>query len=130
MTGRTGPILCILVDLHTTGAGEQPRDYPTQAVIEWLKANHHRMDTIKSDGEPALVALLDRVKRARVEETVVLRAPTRSSQTMGAAERTNRTIKEHFRVIRFQLEAKMGGGASAPITPGMGVAWATLPMGT
>ena len=36
------------------------------------------------------------------------RSPTRSSQSLGACERAVRTVKEHFRTLRYHLEMKVG----------------------
>jgi hypothetical protein len=82
--------------------------HTVESVVCWLREGCYRQVTIRTDGEPAIVALMDRVKAARPEETVLQRSPTRSSQSLGAGERAVRTVKEQFRTLRFQLEMKVG----------------------
>merc|ERR1712194_129030 len=89
--------------------------YNVEAVVSWLRDASYRQVTIRTDGEPVLVALTDKVKAARGYETVLQRSPTRSSQSLGGAERAVRTIKEQLRTLRYQLETK----ACMKITPDM-----------
>jgi hypothetical protein len=96
-------------------------------VTDWLKKKCNRKVTIRTDGEPLIVAIVERVKAARTEETTLQRSPTRSSQSLGAAERAVRTVKQQFKTLRFQLEAKYGLPLlpSSPIWTWIGrhVAW-------
>ena len=48
-----------------------------------------------------------------MEETNLVRTPTRSSPSLGAGERAVRTVKEQFKVYRYQLEGRLG----APVLP-------------
>merc|ERR1712194_690774 len=95
--------------------------YNVEAVVSWLRDASYRQVTIRTDGEPVLVALMDKVKAARAYETVLQRSPTRSSQSLGGAERAVRTVKEQFRTLRYQLETK----ACMKITPDMPI-WAWI----
>ena len=90
------------------GADSNQGRYNVESVVQWLRDGCYRRITIRTDGEPALVALMERVKTARPEDTVLQRTPTRSSQSLGAGERAVRTVKEQFKTLRFQLEVKAG----------------------
>ena len=103
-----GSLLRTTVDSTSTGKDSQPKDYVTKMVTDWLKKKGYRKVTIRADGESLIVAIVERVKAARTEETILQRSPTRSSQSLGAAERAVRTVKEQFKTLRFQLEAKYG----------------------
>ena len=106
-------MLCTTVDLTTKGENEQPVEYVTKIVLNWLKKKSYRKVTFKTDAEPALLAVMERIKKARAEETNLIRTPTRSSPSPGAGQRAVRTVKEQFKVYRFKLEGKLG----APVLP-------------
>ena len=98
----SGSLLCATVDSTSTGDDSQPKEYVTKMVTEWLKKKSYRKVTIRTDGETLIVAIVERIKAAGTEETILQRSPTRSSQSLGAAERAVRTVKEQFKTLRFQ----------------------------
>ena len=64
--------------------------------------------TLKSDQEPAIVALKKAVALRRKAITALIESPVRESQSNGAIERAIRSWEGQFRTLRHQLEANMG----------------------
>ena len=62
-------------------------------VVKWAVARLNDMGyagvklTLKSDGEPAIVALVDSIAVSRKAETVAIRSPVRESRCNGKVER-------------------------------------------
>ena len=61
---------------------------------------------LKSDGEPALKALKDRVKKKREKPTDLAEGSLKDSASMGAIEATIRWWQAKTRTLRFDLEAR------------------------
>ena len=59
---------------------------------------------LRTDGEPASVALAQAIKAARTEETQLETTPRYSSSSLGAVERCNRSVEGQIRCMRIALE--------------------------
>ena len=76
---------------------------------------------LRSDGEPAIQALMREVARMRGDSpTVIENSPPSDSKANGLAERAVRSIEEQVRVLKIAFEANTGAelGVSHP-----GMAW-------
>ena len=70
---------------------------------------HFGRTILRSDGEPAIVALLEEIGRRREGAITVLeRSPKGDSQSNGLAERAVRGLEELLRVHKLDLEARLG----------------------
>ncbi len=56
---------------------------------------------LKSDGEPALRAVQEEVRRRRGRTAILENSPPGESQSNGVAERAVRAVAEHVRVHRW-----------------------------
>merc|ERR1711867_282383 len=63
---------------------------------------------LKSDGEPAIVALKQRVKQERPERIVLEESPVKESQSNGANEYAIRQVQGQIRTTRDCLESRLG----------------------
>ena len=63
---------------------------------------------LKSDGEPAIRAVQEEVKRRRTENTLLENSPPGDSRSNGAAERAVKAVSEQVRVLRAGLQARLG----------------------
>ena len=87
------------------------------ADIDWIadrvkkdlyRMGHYGRLIIRSDGEPAIVALLEEVARRRAGAVTVLeKSPKGDSQSNGLAERSVRGLEEMLRVHKLDLEEKL-----------------------
>ena len=62
---------------------------------------------MKSDGEPAIRAVQEEVKRRRMENTILENSPPGDSRANGAAERAVKAVSEQVRVLRAGLQARL-----------------------
>ena len=83
---------------HTHGAEELIKDLEKLGYDEVI---------LKSDGEPALRAVQEEVRRRRGRTTILENSPPGESQSNGVAERAVRAVAEHVRVLRKGLEERM-----------------------
>ena len=63
---------------------------------------------MKSDGEPAMVAVRDALSRYLGGVTTPEHSPTGESQSNGAVEEAGKTVREIMKVYKCQLEDKIG----------------------
>lgn len=94
------------------------------ATVDWLipqlvrdlqKLGFWGAVTIKTDGEPAIAAVVQELARARGNlRTILEMSPPSDSQSNGHAERAIRTVEELTRVHKLALESKLGG--SVPVS--------------
>ena len=63
---------------------------------------------IKTDGEPAIVAVQEKIAANRVHGTLVENPPAYDPQANGGAERAVAEVKAQLRAIKFGLEKKVG----------------------
>ena len=68
----------------------------------------HKEVVLKSDGEPAIVALKQRVKQERPERIVLEESPVKESQANGAIENAIRQVQGQIRATKDCLESRLG----------------------
>ena len=73
----------------------------------------------RSDGEPAIVDLLNRVSDLRQPETLLEASPATDSKANGVAERAIQSIEKQLRVLKLALERNLKAkiGAEHPCFP-------------
>ena len=87
---------------------------PVDYVVIWLlkkleDAGYSGVNiTIKSDQEPAIVALKRAVALRRHAATCLIESPVRESQSNGTIERVIRSWQGQFRTLKHQLEGHLG----------------------
>ena len=82
-------------------------EYATKCIIEDLSTLGRKKVILKCDGEPAIKALQQEVKRRREEETLEENSTKTSSQSNGIAERAVQAFEEQFRTMRAAMEEKL-----------------------
>ena len=97
-----------------------PKKGPHPFVVRRIKAFlretgcEHARIVIKSDQEPAIIALRKAVSKARAEdsnaETIPEEAPLDDHASNGIAERCVQAVEEQVRVLRSALEKRLGAG--------------------
>ena len=66
-------------------------------IIHALRCmGHYGSLTLRSDGEPALVAIQHEAQKAREAETLLENSPVGDSRANGVAERAVQSVAEHF----------------------------------
>ena len=68
----------------------------------------HRELVLKSDGEPAMVALKNAVKDERSERIVLEESPVGESKSNGAIENAIQQVQGQVRTLKDSLEARLG----------------------
>ena len=68
---------------------------------------HHRV-VIRSDGEPAIKDLLNKVAELRASETVLENTPVGDSKANGRAERAVQAVEKQVRVLKMAVEEHLG----------------------
>ena len=63
---------------------------------------------LKSDGEPAMIALKQRVKQERPERIVLEESPVKESQANGAIENAIKQIQGQIRTMKDCLDSRLG----------------------
>ena len=71
------------------------------------KLGHPEM-VLKSDGEPAIAALKQRVKQERPERIILEESPVKESQANGAIENAIRQVQGQIRTMKDCLESRIG----------------------
>ena len=72
--------------------------YAVRSPASFVASLGHSQLVLKSDGEPAIVALKSAVKAGRPER-IVLESPHGESQSNGAAERAIQQVQGHLRTM-------------------------------
>ena len=86
----------------------------TAVAVEWLvnkldaSGYHGTGISLKSDGEPSIVALKNAVAVRREGETSLLESPVRESKSNAHVERAIRTWRDQFRTLRHYTEHRLG----------------------
>ena len=82
---------------------------------------------LKSDGEPAIVAVREALARCHGGRITPEQPPTGEHQANGAAEEAGRTIRDHARVLKIDLQLKLGKNieVSEPIMPWL-IRWSAM----
>ena len=83
-------------------------------VVKWLVEKSEECGysgiklTLKSDQEPAMLALKKAMAFRRKAETPLIESPVRESKSNGKIERAIRRWQGQFRTLRHHLEARLG----------------------
>ena len=79
----------------------------------------HSELALKSDGEPAIVALEEAVRSERHERIVLETSPVKESQSNGAIENAVQQVHGQFGVVKDALESRVGEriGRDWPYSP-------------
>ena len=113
------PSICVLVGrdresktliAHTVPAkGAEVEWAAAQVVKDLRKLGHHSNLILKSDQEPAIVSFLQDVANRRTNcVTLLEHSPVGDSQANGLAERAVRALEEMVRVVKLDLEKRIG----------------------
>ena len=79
-----------------------------------MKALDYWKFFLKTDGEPALVAVQKAIAKARAHETLCQNPPGYDPQANGVAERAVSEIKAQLRAIKVGLEQRLQSPVDAP----------------
>ena len=72
------------------------------------KFGHHHKFLIRSDGESAIVDLLNRVSEMRASQTILEQTPVWDSRANGMAERAVQSVEKAIRVLNLGTEEVLG----------------------
>ena len=72
------------------------------------KFGHRHKVTLRSDGEPAIKSLFEKVANMRAQETLLENSPVGDSRANGRAERAVQTIEKQVRVKKLSTEEGLG----------------------
>ena len=78
----------------------------TQLMKDIDRLGHKKL-CLKSDGEPAPVAIQEEERKQRIDETLLENSLVGDSRSNGIAERVVQSVAEQIRVLRTPLEAKL-----------------------
>ena len=88
--------------LDVGGRGDQPRDDGPHGG-EFVRREH-----VGDDQEPALIAFLQMVRRALMDEVAFENSPVGDSQSHGAAEQAFQTVQCHTHTLRDAVQHHFG----------------------
>ena len=82
---------------------------------------------LKSDGEPAIVAVREALARCHWGRKTPEQAPAGEHQANGVAEEAGRTVRDQARVLKLHIQSKSGREvlADEPILPWL-IRWAAM----
>ena len=84
----------------------------SQIIWNLRRLGHHGSLEVQTDGEPALIELIENVAAQRDTPTVLRRSPVGDSQSNGRVERAVRSVEELTRVLKIDVEKRAGGRLS------------------
>ena len=82
--------------------------YAVKYTVAFLKSLGYKRAVLKSDGEPAIVALKEHAAKEAGVEFVSEESPVGDHQANGLIENAIREVKRQIRVLSFVLEEKIG----------------------
>ncbi len=95
-------------------------DWTAHQLVNDIKKLGYKDVVIRSDQEPAIMALVDKVAQLRDEVTIKESSPVGDSQANGMAERGVQAVEEYVRVLKLALEKRLN--AKIPVSHPI-VAW-------
>ena len=105
----------VRMTLSTLAPSKSSGEFVANRVLAFLKECGCEAGDIiiKADQEPAVVALLEKVARSRVEKgnvgrTMIEHSNKYCSKSNGIVERAIRSVEEQMRTMRSALEARLG----------------------
>eukprot|EP00971_Amphidinium_carterae_P338046 6475206-Amphidinium_carterae.1 len=94
---------------HAIVADKTTAEYIVSSVVHAIAEVGHTTVLLRTDAEHAITAVAKAVRTARAPlETQLEVAPVGSHASIGVVERGNRTLGEQIRVMRGQLESRLG----------------------
>ena len=78
-----------------------------EKIIKSIDETGHNKIGLKSDGEPAIVQVQERIKELRKHDTILDNPPGHDPQSNGDAERAVQEVKAQLRAIYLALEARL-----------------------
>ena len=114
-----GPSSCLLlIDVETgyvaaipaASKGSDNLGYLADMVIKFLKLMRHERVTLRTDNEPVIKALANKVKGvwSKHHPMFLQETPVYSSQSNGRAERAIQTVRRLAASLKMQVELKLG----------------------
>jgi hypothetical protein len=96
--------------------------YPSKALLQDIEATGYKRVIVKSDQEPAIIALVNSVKNAFKGDLLVEHSPKGESQSNGEIEIAVQAVQGIARTLKEAVEQKIGGkiGPREPL-----LAWLT-----
>ena len=82
-------------------------EYFTKAAVADLVALGHKRLILKTDQEPAMVALQECVKAASNSEIILRNSPVGESQSNGVVEKAVRDIEDQIRTLKDAAECRL-----------------------
>ena len=95
--------------------------YAVQGLASDIAMLGHQELVLKSDGEPAIMALKEAAKMERNDRIVLEESPVRESKANGVIENTVQQVQGQFRTIKDALESRIGKriGGDSVLVPWM-----------
>ncbi|CAK0891517.1 unnamed protein product [Prorocentrum cordatum] len=112
--GRGGlPAILNVVDCRSNASGtifgsKRMGDYKAHFVAKLIGSWGRATVILLADGENAIGALAEQVKKLRSHSTIARQGPACSSTSMGRIEASSGAAAELLRTLRFSLETKLG----------------------
>ena len=78
------------------------------SVLRDLEYLAHKKVVLKSDQEPAMIALQNRIRQARDDQTILENSPVEDSASNGAVEKAVQEVEGHVRTLVAAVEARYG----------------------
>ncbi len=101
-------------------AGGENTDPVAKMILTLMKQLRNKRVAIRRDGEPAMVALAQKVQingKGHGMEIQLQQVPANSHQSSGAVENANDLIQKHVRTMRLDVEQ----GGECQDHPGLGI---------
>ena len=83
-------------------------EYIVEKLMEDIDQMGHTDIILKGDGEPALVQVMEEVKKRRVHDTIIQNPPAYDPQSNGAIEKAVDQCMCQLRSIKIELESRIG----------------------
>ena len=100
--------------------GKEATDYSATGLVKFIEGFFHKHVRLRCDGEPATVALANKVKHM-AGDLVKLETTPKHSSASNPAERAIQAVEEQARTIRAECQMRFGSGetfgADKPIWP-------------
>ena len=90
--------------------GVDAQEYATRQALKWIRWLGYKDISVRSDGEPAIVKVVDHVAQHRGEgtRTAPERTPTADSKSNGLIENSNRVVESQTRTRLHALGRNLG----------------------
>ena len=83
-------------------------EHTVKAVVNDIDSLGYKRILLKSDQQPSIKVLQQRVKEAWTGEVVKQNSPVASSQSNGRAEKAIRDLEGHLRTLKLALDSRLG----------------------